>query len=71
MNIYDNNNYKVVASKEHNLYEIVNIHTGIYEGREQILPKAIVCADTWSDAIDRHKQKSKEKSNVVDIGSPR
>lgn len=71
MIIYDNNNYKIVVPDHQANYQIVNKVSGVCEGVEQVLPKAVVCADTWSEAIDRHKQKSKESANVVDIGTTR
>ena len=71
MKVYDNNNYKIVVSDCGKHYEVTNTLTGVVEATETILPKAVVSADTWSEAIDRHKQKSKETANVVDIRTPR
>lgn len=71
MIIYDNNNYNVVVPESQAYYMIVNKMSGVCEATEQILPKAVSSADIWSAAIDKHKQKTKEANNVVDIGGSR
>lgn len=71
MTVYENNNYKIVAIPERRTYEVINLKSGIVEFEDQVYPKCLATADTWSEAVDRHEQKSKERADVVDIRAPR
>ena len=69
--MYQNNNYIVYANEDRSMYEVVNRTSTFLEFDAKELPKAIASAEVFSDAIDRAFQKQKEKSNVVDLRSPR
>jgi len=69
--MYQNNNYIVYANDESQMYDLVNRSSVFVEATYRELPKAIASAEIFGDAVDRAFQKQKEKSNVVDIRSPR
>lgn len=70
MLVYENKNYQVVYES---VYKVVNKDTGAIEDSSDVLPKALMSAHTYNDAIERFHQRRKEETqnNVVSIGSTR
>ena len=73
MTVYENKNYRVDYID--GIYKVVNQVTGAIEESHEILPKALVSAHMYHDAIERfhtsRQREANEANNVVDIRTPR
>ncbi|UMO76461.1 hypothetical protein DNAM_340 [Pseudomonas phage BroderSalsa] len=64
MEMYRNDNYKIVGNAELGLYQVINIRSDIVEYENMAFPKARIVAEQYNQAI-------KEPTNVVELKAVR
>lgn len=64
MEMYRNDNYKIVGNAERSLYEVINLRSGIVEYEDRAFPKCRIVAEQFNKAI-------KEPADVVELKAVR